>query len=222
MAKNPSRSVWKKSRQAIGRRKSTRPTSSMAQASSTSGPAMQGSLLRPVGGRREIHSLRARRAARLGPSKRILALDARARGRDHHDARRAWHRDGSLQSARQGFSHRHDRPRHEVQPHRHAPHRPALCMRGARRQSAPRCPLTESRRSARSHAGAGRARLASRSEPWIVPLFGTRNFERFEENIGALSVQLTAEDMQELNGSKATMPVQGARYPDEHMRRVGL
>jgi aryl-alcohol dehydrogenase-like predicted oxidoreductase len=59
-------------------------------------------------------------------------------------------------------------------------------------------------------------------KPWIVPLFGTRNFERFEENIGALSVQLTAEDMQELNGSKATMPVQGARYPDEHMRRVGL
>jgi aryl-alcohol dehydrogenase-like predicted oxidoreductase len=59
-------------------------------------------------------------------------------------------------------------------------------------------------------------------KPWIVRLFGTRNFERFEENIGALSVQLTAEDMQELNGSKATMPVQGARYPDEHMRRVGL
>ena len=43
-------------------------------------------------------------------------------------------------------------------------------------------------------------------KPRIVPLFGTRNFERFEENIGALSVQLTAEDMQELNGSKATMP----------------
>jgi aryl-alcohol dehydrogenase-like predicted oxidoreductase len=59
-------------------------------------------------------------------------------------------------------------------------------------------------------------------KPWIVPLFGTRKLVRFEENIGALSVKLTDDDMRELNGSKATMPVQGARYPDEHMRRVGL
>jgi aryl-alcohol dehydrogenase-like predicted oxidoreductase len=59
-------------------------------------------------------------------------------------------------------------------------------------------------------------------KPWIAPLFGTRKLERFEENIGALSVQLTGDDMRELNGSRMTMPVQGARYPDEHMRRVGL
>jgi aryl-alcohol dehydrogenase-like predicted oxidoreductase len=59
-------------------------------------------------------------------------------------------------------------------------------------------------------------------KPWIVPLFGTRKLERFEENIGALSVKLTGDDIQELNSSKASMPVQGARYPDEHMRRVGL
>jgi aryl-alcohol dehydrogenase-like predicted oxidoreductase len=59
-------------------------------------------------------------------------------------------------------------------------------------------------------------------KPWIVPLFGTRRFERFEENIGALSVHLTDDDMRLLNGSRTTMPVQGNRYPDEHMRRVGL
>jgi aryl-alcohol dehydrogenase-like predicted oxidoreductase len=59
-------------------------------------------------------------------------------------------------------------------------------------------------------------------KPWIVPLFGTRALKRFEENIGALSVQLTDEDRRELNGSRMTLPVQGARYPDEHMRRVGL
>ena len=59
-------------------------------------------------------------------------------------------------------------------------------------------------------------------KPWIVPLFGTRRLERFEENLGALSVRLTEDDLRELNGSRATMPVQGARYPDEHMRRVGL
>jgi aryl-alcohol dehydrogenase-like predicted oxidoreductase len=59
-------------------------------------------------------------------------------------------------------------------------------------------------------------------KPWIVPLFGTRKLERFEENIGALYVKLTGADIRELNSTKASMPVQGARYPDEHMRRVGL
>ncbi len=59
-------------------------------------------------------------------------------------------------------------------------------------------------------------------KPWIVPLFGTRRKERFEENIGALAVQLTDDDLRDLNASRATMPVRGARYPDEHMLRVGL
>jgi aryl-alcohol dehydrogenase-like predicted oxidoreductase len=59
-------------------------------------------------------------------------------------------------------------------------------------------------------------------KPWIVPLFGTRKLERFEENISSLSVRLTDDDLRELNGSRATMPVQGNRYSEEHMRRVGL
>src|SRR5579863_1199483 len=59
-------------------------------------------------------------------------------------------------------------------------------------------------------------------KPWIVPLFGTRKLERFVENIGALSVRLTDGDVEELNESRVTMPVQGNRYPEEHMRRVGL
>jgi aryl-alcohol dehydrogenase-like predicted oxidoreductase len=59
-------------------------------------------------------------------------------------------------------------------------------------------------------------------KPWIVPLFGTRKLERFEENIGALSVSLTSDDMRELNQSRVAMPVEGDRYPEEHMQRVGL
>jgi aryl-alcohol dehydrogenase-like predicted oxidoreductase len=59
-------------------------------------------------------------------------------------------------------------------------------------------------------------------KPWIAPLFGTRKLQRFEENIGSLSVRLTADDMRDLNGSRATMPVQGERYPEEHLRRAGL
>ena len=76
----------------------------------------------------------------------------------------------------------------------------------------------------RRHATPAQVALAwlLAQKPWIVPLFGTRALERFAENIGALAVRLTADDIRELNGSRTTMPVQGARYPAEHMRRVGL
>ncbi|AYG62031.1 aldo/keto reductase [Rhizobium jaguaris] len=57
-------------------------------------------------------------------------------------------------------------------------------------------------------------------KPWIVPLFGTRKLERFDENIGSLAVELTREDLAEIKA--ANIKVQGARYPDEHMRRVDL
>jgi aryl-alcohol dehydrogenase-like predicted oxidoreductase len=59
-------------------------------------------------------------------------------------------------------------------------------------------------------------------KPWIVPLFGTRTLERFDENIGSLGLHLTSDDLQELNDSRKTMPVEGARYTEENMRRVGL
>lgn len=59
-------------------------------------------------------------------------------------------------------------------------------------------------------------------KPWIVPLFGTRSIQRFDENIGSLNVRLSESDLRELNESKTTMPVEGNRYPPEHMRRVGL
>ena len=59
-------------------------------------------------------------------------------------------------------------------------------------------------------------------KPWIVPLFGTRSVERFHENVGALSVRLSEDDIKDLNASRTTVPVHGARYREEHMRRVGL
>ena len=58
-------------------------------------------------------------------------------------------------------------------------------------------------------------------KPWIVPLFGTRSVERFHENVGALSVRLSEDDIKDLNASRTTVPVHGARYPEEQMRRVG-
>lgn len=57
-------------------------------------------------------------------------------------------------------------------------------------------------------------------KPWIVPLFGTRKLERFEENIGALSVNLTKDDLSDI--AKAAISIEGARYPEDLMKRSGL
>ena len=55
-------------------------------------------------------------------------------------------------------------------------------------------------------------------KPWIVPIPGTKRLDRLEENIGAATVELTAEDLQEIEQAAAQMPVVGARYP-EHLER---
>jgi aryl-alcohol dehydrogenase-like predicted oxidoreductase len=57
-------------------------------------------------------------------------------------------------------------------------------------------------------------------KPWIVPLFGTRKIERFDENIGALNVQLTQSDLDDIEA--ANIHISGDRYPEEHMRLTGL
>jgi aryl-alcohol dehydrogenase-like predicted oxidoreductase len=52
-------------------------------------------------------------------------------------------------------------------------------------------------------------------QPWIVPIPGTRRLERLEENIGAADVDLTADDLHELDSAAARIEVQGARYPEQ-------
>ena len=52
-------------------------------------------------------------------------------------------------------------------------------------------------------------------KPWIVPIPGTTRLERLEENLGAVKLKLTAEDMHEIEHAAAKIMVQGARYPDD-------
>jgi aryl-alcohol dehydrogenase-like predicted oxidoreductase len=56
-------------------------------------------------------------------------------------------------------------------------------------------------------------------KPWIVPIPGTRRLERLEENIGAADVELTANDLREIEDAASQITVQGARYP-EHLERL--
>ena len=59
-------------------------------------------------------------------------------------------------------------------------------------------------------------------KPWIVPIPGTTKLHRLEENIGAVEIQLTADDLREIDRAASQIDVQGARYPEELERRTGL
>lgn len=58
--------------------------------------------------------------------------------------------------------------------------------------------------------------------PWIVPIPGTRKLSRLDENIGAADVELTADDLREIDSAASAITVQGDRYPEEFERRTGL
>ena len=59
-------------------------------------------------------------------------------------------------------------------------------------------------------------------EPWIAPIPGTTRLSRFEENVGAASVDMTPDDLHELENAAAKITVQGARYPEDLDRLTGL
>jgi aryl-alcohol dehydrogenase-like predicted oxidoreductase len=58
-------------------------------------------------------------------------------------------------------------------------------------------------------------------KPWIVPIPGTTKLHRLEENIGAASIQLTADDLRSINDALSKITVQGDRYPAHLQARVG-
>ena len=58
-------------------------------------------------------------------------------------------------------------------------------------------------------------------KPWIVPIPGTTKLHRLEENIGAAGVELTADDLRDIERALAKVAVQGARYPEHLQRLVG-
>jgi len=56
-------------------------------------------------------------------------------------------------------------------------------------------------------------------KPWIVPIPGTTKLGRLEENLGAASIELTADDLHDIDSAASQITVQGARYP-EHLDRM--
>lgn len=58
-------------------------------------------------------------------------------------------------------------------------------------------------------------------KPWIVPIPGTTKLHRLKENNGAVEVELTPDDLREIDNATAQITVQGARYPENLQRLVG-
>ena len=77
--------------------------------------------------------------------------------------------------------------------------------------------------AARKGATPGQIALAwlLAQRPWIVPIPGTRRLDRLQENLAAADVELTADDLREIDDAAAGIEVQGARYPDFMARLIG-
>ena len=58
--------------------------------------------------------------------------------------------------------------------------------------------------------------------PWIVPIPGTTKLARLDENLGAVTLQLTPADLRQIDAALSHVEIQGARYPEELERRTGL
>ena len=59
-------------------------------------------------------------------------------------------------------------------------------------------------------------------KPWIAPIPGTTKLNRLEENIGAVSIELTSDDVREIDSASSKIKVEGARYPEAIERMTGL
>ncbi len=58
-------------------------------------------------------------------------------------------------------------------------------------------------------------------KPWIAPIPGTTKLTRLSENLGAINLELSADDLHEIEAAAASVQIQGARYPQQLQERVG-
>ncbi|MGA8432226.1 MAG: aldo/keto reductase [Candidatus Sulfotelmatobacter sp.] len=61
-----------------------------------------------------------------------------------------------------------------------------------------------------------------RQKPWIVPIPGTTKLTRLEENIGAVAIELTPEDLRDIETTAAKIKIEGDRYPERLEKMTGL
>ena len=156
-------------------------------------------------------------------AERVLAVDPRPRGRGAATLAELGIGFVPVQPARQGVPDRHRHAGHEVRRRRH----PGHASRGSRpRTSSANQALVDHVRALAAQRGATPGQIALAwllaQQPWIVPIPGTRRRERVDENAGATSVALSADDVADLNALVDTVGVAGNRYDEAGMAAVGL
>ena len=153
---------------------------------------------------------------------RVLAVDPRPRARGAAGLRRTRHRLRPVQPARQGVPHRHRRYRPPASP-RATSARPS---RGSPRANRAVNQALVDHVAVLAHATdatPGQVALAwlLAQHRQIVPIPGTRQRERLEENAASTQVSLSADDVADLNAAAARIGVEGNRYNDLHMGLIG-
>ena len=58
-------------------------------------------------------------------------------------------------------------------------------------------------------------------KPWIVPIPGTTKLHRLEENLGAVNVELTSEDLKQIDEAASSVKLEGARLPEAMLKMTG-
>ena len=176
--------------------------------------------LRPLGGGRADDPPGACRPARHRRAERVLALVARAGGGDPADARGARDRLRPLQPARQGLPDRDDRRDDDV---RSSDFRNTVPRFTADAREANRV-FVELLERVAERKGATPAQIALAwllaQKPWIVPIPGTTKPHRLEENVAAADLELTDDDLQEIEAGAAEITAQGHRYAEAQERMI--
>ena len=154
-------------------------------------------------------------------AERIFAVLAGAGADSDACARSAWDRLCALQSAREGFPHREDRRQYEVRQHRLPQQRSRFSPENRRANHALVDLITKFAEQKKvTPAQIALAWLLAK-KPWIVPIPGTTKLSRLEENIGAVSVDLGAEDVLALEDASSKIKLACARYPRFREQLVG-
>ena len=145
-----------------------------------------------------------------------------AESRNPAAVRATWDRLRTIQPARCGVPDRQDRREHEVRPDR-LPHAVPRFSPEARKAN---MALVGIVKAVADRKGATPAQVALAwllaQKPWIVPIPGTTKRHRLEENLGAVDLMLTAQDLQELADALAKIEVQGERLPEAALKMTGL
>jgi aryl-alcohol dehydrogenase-like predicted oxidoreductase len=158
-------------------------------------------------------------AAGDGAAKRIFAVVARARRADVPYARGVGHWLCPVQSPRQGLPHRQHQREDKIRQHRLPQLRASLRARGPQSQPGPGRPARHGGRAQERHPRQIALAWVLAQKPWIVPIPGATKQSRLDENLAAADLQLTFEDLREIDEAASGITVHGARYsePQEKM-----